>query len=227
MNSHSVLHHSFADDTQLQKSARAKQVDELVQSMLQCVHDVKSWTTHNKLKLNDETETLIISVPRISNFIPLPDSLTVKNSTIRFSQSARYLGVTLDVHLTMTAHVVKLIRIANFELSRINSTQHYLSVQATKTLFSAFVLSRLDYCNSLLSGCPQYLLNKLQKVRNNAARLILKASKTDYITPLLRTLHWLPIDVRIKYKLCSLCFGGITSTGPVCLFWSTQDLHTL
>ena len=62
-----------------------------------------------------------------------------------------------------------------------------------------------------------YLLNRLQKVQNNAARLILKASKTDHITPHLRTLHWLPIDARIKYKPCSLSFDAITSTGPVYL----------
>ena len=170
-----------------------------------CVHDVKLWMTHIKLKLNDDkTEAMIVYAPRISNSIPLPDSLTVGNSTVRFSQSAKYLGVTLDMHLTMTAHIVNLIRTANFELRRINFIRHYLSVQATKTLVSAFVLSRLVYCNSILSGCPQYLLNRLQKVQNNAARLILKASKTDHITPHLRTLHWLPVDARIKYKLCSL-----------------------
>ena len=121
------------------------------------------------------------------------------------------------MHLTMTAHVVNLIRAANFELRCINSIRHYLSVQATKTLVSAFVLSRLNYCNFLLSGCPQHLLNRLQKVQNSAADLILKASKTDHITPHLRTLHWLSVDARIKYKLCSLCFGVITSTGPVYL----------
>ena len=73
----------------------------------------------------------------------------------------------------------------------------------------------VDYCNSLLSGCPHYPLNRLQKFQNNAARLTLKAPNTDHITSHLRTLHWLPIDARIKYKLCSLCFGAITSTGPV------------
>ena len=122
MDSHSVLHHSSADDTQLQKSAPPQQVDELIQSMQQCVHNVKSWMTDNKLKLNDDkTEALIISAPRISNSIPLPDSFTVGNSTVRFSQSAKYLGVTLDMYLTMTAHVINLIRTANFELRRINS----------------------------------------------------------------------------------------------------------
>ena len=184
--------------------------------MQQYVHDIKSWMTHNKLKLNDDkTEALSMSAPSISN--SLPDSLTVGNSTVRFSQSAKYLGVTLDMHLTMTAHIVNLIRTAAVELCRINFIRRYFSVQATETLVSAFVLSRLDYCNSLLSGCIQYLLNRLQKVQNNAARLILKALKTKQITPHLRTLHRLPIDTRIKYKLCSLCFGVITSTGPIYL----------
>ena len=133
--------------------------------MQQCVQDVKSWMTHNKMKLNDDKmEALIISVPWILNSILLPDSRLVGNSTVCFSQSAKYLGGTFDMHLIMTAHVVNLIRTANFELRRINSISRYLSVQATKTLVSAFVLSRLDYCRSLLSGCPQYLLNRLQKV---------------------------------------------------------------
>ena len=84
--------------------------------MQQCVHDVKSWMTHNKLKLNDDkTEALIISSPRISNSIPLT-LLIVGNPTVHFSQLVKYLGVMLDMYLTMTAHVVNLIRTANFEL---------------------------------------------------------------------------------------------------------------
>ena len=95
--------------------------------------------THKKLKLNDDkTEALIISAPKISNSMPLPDSLTAGNSTVRFSQSSKYLEVTLDMHLTVNADVVNLIRTANFELCRINSIRQYLSVQATKTLVSAF-----------------------------------------------------------------------------------------
>ena len=82
--------------------------------------------------------------------------------------------------------------------------RHLLSTYATKTLVSAFVFLHLDYCNSLLFGCPQYLLNKLQKVQNNATRLVLRVSKTNHISPHLASLHWLPIDSRIQYKLSSL-----------------------
>ena len=89
-----------------------------------------------------------------------------------------------------------------------------MSTDATKTLVSEFVLSRLDYCNSLLFGCPQYLLNKLQKVQNNAARLVRRVSKTDHMSPHLASLHWLPIDSRIQYRLSTLCYNCLNSTAP-------------
>ena len=81
------------------------------------------------------------------------------------------------MHLTMAAHVVNLIRTADFELCRISSVRHYLSVPATKTLLSVFVLSRLGYCDSLLSGRPLHLLNTVQKVQNNTTRVVLKAAR--------------------------------------------------
>ena len=86
-----------------------------------------------------------------------------------------------------------------------------------KTLVSAFVLSRLDYCNSLLSGSPKHLLEKLQKVQNSAARLVLRANKWDHVSPLHRTLHWLPIQARMKYKLSTLCHSFFSDTAIVYL----------
>jgi len=78
MTAHSVLHHSYADDTQLQKSADPKGFDTLVNSMQECIRDVKSWMTFNKLKLNDEkTEVMVVSSPRISTSLQLPDSISL------------------------------------------------------------------------------------------------------------------------------------------------------
>ena len=138
------------------------------------------WThsAHNKLKLNDDkTEALIISARRVSNYVSLPNSLIVGNSTVRFSQSARYLGVTLDMHLTMTAHVVSLIWTANFKLRRIDSIRYYLSVQATKTLVSALFFHDWTIAIPSFPDALGIFLNRLQKVKNNAVRLILKAPK--------------------------------------------------
>ena len=113
-----------------------------------------------------------------------------------------------------TQSVSNQVRSAYFELRRISSIRHLLSTDTTKTLVSAYVLSRLDYWFSLLFGCPQYLLNKLQKVQNNAARLVSRVSKTDHISPHLASLHWLPIDSRIQYKLSFLCYNCLNSTAP-------------
>ena len=125
----------------------------------------------------------------------------------------------------MKTHVSNLVRSANFELCRITSIRHHLSTDASKAFVSASVLSRLDYCNSLLFGCPQYLLNKLQKVQNNAARLVLKVSITDRNSPHRASLHWLPIDSRIQYKLSSLCYNCLYK--PIHQLRSSSDTSTL
>ena len=117
----------------------------------------------------------------------------------------------------MELHIKNVCRSAYSELRHITTIRHLLSVDSTKTLASAFVLSRLDYRNSLLSGCPKHLLEKLQKVQNSAARLVLKAHKRDHISSLLTTLHWLPIQARIECKLSTLCHSFFLWYSP-CLF---------
>ena len=71
-----------------------------------------------------------------------------------------------------------------------------------KPLVHPFVISRLDYCNSILAGLPKGLLGQLQHVQNTAARLILGLQPRDHIKPALFELHWLPVHLRIDYKLC-------------------------
>ena len=173
---HSILHHLHADDSRLQKSAPTHQIPDFFLSMHKCIDHIKSWMTLNKLKLNDDkTEAMIISSGRKSRSLSFssPDFTTVGCASVRLSDSVKNLGVTFECHLTMKTHVSSLVHSANFELHRISSIHHLLSRDATRTLISAFVvLSCLDYCNFLLFGCPQYLLNKLQKVQNNTDRLL-------------------------------------------------------
>ncbi len=114
----------------------------------------------------------------------------------------------------MKQHVMKTCQIAYMELRRISSIRHYLTLEATKTLVSACILSRLDYCNALLAGSPQTLLKLLQQVQNSAAKLIYKERKTAHCTPLFKQLHWLPIEQRIKYKSACLCYHVIIGSAP-------------
>ena len=99
-------------------------------------------------------------------------------------------------------------------LRQISTIRQFLTEDATRKLVCAFVLSRLDYCSSLLSGCPKYLIDRLQKVQNSAARLIFKTRKRDHVTPLLKSLHWLPVQARIDYKLSVLCHNFFSGCAP-------------
>ena len=153
---------------------------------------------NNKLQLNpDKTEMIQITSKHNQKSMSLPFPLDLNGTSIHLSSSVRKLGVTLDQNLSFQQHVFRTCQIY-FELRKINSIRHYLSQVAVKTLTSAFVLSRIDYCNSLLAGCPKQLIHKLQKVQNNAARFICRTPKFDHISPVLHTLHWLPVGQRIE-----------------------------
>ncbi|KAJ8044821.1 hypothetical protein HOLleu_07685 [Holothuria leucospilota] len=77
-----------------------------------------------------------------------------------------------------------------------------LNTEATKSLVHSLITSRLDFCNSLLCGAAESLTSKLQQIHNTAARLITRTRKYDYITPLLKELHWLPVKYRSARYSC-------------------------
>ena len=213
-----VSHVSYADDTQLYDKCAVNDADSMIDRLQNCILDVNAWMESNKLSLNaGKTEAILITSPRNSLADNLPSSITVNNSSIQFSDSLSSLGLTIDNTLSMHAYVLTICKLAYFELRRISSIRHLLSSSATKTLVCSFVLSRLDYCNSVLAGSPHYLIDKLQRVQNNAARLVLRKRKSDHATPLLSSLHWLPISSRIQYKVCSLTFSSLFDSGPIYL----------
>ena len=153
IDSHSITHHSFVDDLQLQMSAPPDRISELLHSMQSCISDVKAWATANMLRLNDnKTELMLVTSKRTKHLHSLPTSITIGNVQIPLKKSVKNLGFTLDCHLTMNAQVSNIARTCYFELRRLASIRRFLTSTAAATLVSAFVLSRIDYCNSLLFG---------------------------------------------------------------------------
>ena len=143
---------------------------------------------NNKLQLNpDKTEMNLITSKHNQKSLFFPFSVILNGTSIHLSSTVRNLGVTLDQNLSFQQHVSRTCQICHFELRRINFVRHYLSQDALKTLISAFVLSRINYCNSLLAGCPKQLIHKLQTVQNNAARLICRTPKFDHVSPVLHS----------------------------------------
>ncbi|KAL0153340.1 hypothetical protein M9458_051336 [Cirrhinus mrigala] len=103
----------------------------------------------------------------------------------------------------------------NGESSQLSPVKY--GVPQGSVLVHAFMTSRLDYCNALLGGCPASSINKLQIVQNAAARVLTRSRKYDHITPILKSLHWLPIRFRISYKIALLTYKALNGLAPAYL----------
>ena len=112
----------------------------------------------------------------------------------------------------MNAHVSNISRTGYFEIRRLASIRRLLTSTATATLASAFVLSRIDYCISLLFGSTHDMTSNLHRIQNYAARVILILPMSSSITIQLKSLHWLLVKVRSTYKIACLCHHCHSST---------------
>ena len=83
--------------------------------------------------------------------------------------------------------------------------------KSAKTLVQAFISCHLDYCNALLYGISDSLFKHLQSIHNAAARFLTGASRRDHISPVLRSLHWLPVKQWVDYKLATLVYKSLRS----------------
>ncbi len=203
---HNVDEHSYADDTQLMKTFRAENILAALGHISDCTLDIKSWMTSRKLKLNDEkTEAILIGTKHNLRAVT-ETSLTVGQSSISFSPKVKSLGVVIDSNLTMEAHVDHLCRSCYFHLRAIGQLRNNISTSAAKTLVQSLVLSRLDFGNSLLWGASKQTLQRLQLIQNTAARIVSRTSRSSHISPVLKALHWLPVESRIKHKLLCLTY---------------------
>ena len=88
------------------------------------------------------------------------------------------------------------------------------TVTVTKMLVQAFISSCIDYCNSLLYGVTYELVAKLQAIQNAAAQQVTGTRKYDHISPVLQSLHWLPVRHRLTFKLAMLVYKSLHALLP-------------
>lgn len=213
MRKHSIHFHCYADDTQLYLSMKPDETNQL-SKLEACFKEIKIWMTRNFLLLNSDKTEVIVLGPKhlrdsVSNDIAALDGISLASST-----TVRNLGVLFDQDMSFTSHIRQISRTAFFHLRNIAKIRHILSQNNAEKLVHAFVTSRLDYCNSLLSGCSNKSLKTLQLVQNAAARVLTRTRKRDHISPVLASLHWLPVKSRIEFKILLLTYKALNGLAP-------------
>ena len=137
----------------------------------------------------------------------------IGNDAVEPVNVVRNLGVLCDENLNMKSHISNISRTCFFHLRRLRSVRQQLGRVVTERLVSAFVLSRLDYCNAMLARLPVSHWHLFSGFLMHT-RLIFNLKPRDHITSALQELHWLPIRQRIEYKLCLLVYLSINDQAP-------------
>ena len=160
----------------------------------------------------DKTELLVISSLHLAR--PTLSHIHVCDERVLASSKASNIGVLFDESLSMAPQVTAICKSAFYHLRKISLIRKYLTVDAAQLLVQALVTSKLDYCNSLLYGSPKYVIKQPQRVQNAAARVITVSPKFCHITPVLKNLHWLPIDIRIEFKILTITYKALHDLAP-------------
>uniref|UniRef100_A0A8C6LKN1 Reverse transcriptase domain-containing protein n=1 Tax=Nothobranchius furzeri TaxID=105023 RepID=A0A8C6LKN1_NOTFU len=205
---HAVSYHLYTDDCQIYFSLKPQ---DSTKPLFDCLHEVKQWLADNFLHLNDSKTEVIVFSPTSVRAAQQPDlNYLSPNVTSVVSN----LGIRIDSALKMDAQVNSTVRSCFYHLRRISKLKSILSVRLLQSVIHAFITSRLHYSNSCLYGISEAALSRLQFVQNSAARFLTGAERRHHISPILKTLHWLPVKFRINYKILLITFKSLNGQAP-------------
>lgn len=206
--------HLYADDTQDYMAFEISNTLSTAESISNSVTSVSQWLVHNRLLCNnDKTEFLCIT-SKYMRTVPSIPTIKIVDCLVSPTDCARNLGVVFDKHLSLRQHISATVRCANIGIRNIGRIRKYLSTDTARLYTQLLIMSRLDFCNSLLIGLPAAAISPLQRVQNSAARLVTRTRKSVHITPILRDLHWLPVSQRIQFKVLVLVFKALHHLAP-------------
>ncbi|KAJ8048169.1 hypothetical protein HOLleu_00363 [Holothuria leucospilota] len=175
----------YADDIQLYITMKSQDKEFTVKKIEDCIHDTKGWMVANFLILNDSKTEVLHVTSKFSN-APQITHLTAGVSQVLSTQSARNLGASFDTNLNMTSHINNISRGASCALRKISKIRKYIDKPTTEKVFHA----------------------------SSASRLVSLTGIKEHITPVIRYLHWLPVNQRITYKILILTFEILNHMSP-------------
>ena len=207
---HVIPHHMYADDSQLYISFSSGNFAAALNGLQSRLASVQSWMSTNRLKLNpDMTEILLIGNERSRSKYLSIFPIELLGVETYPAKSARNFGVIFDKNSNFRSHISAICSSCIYHIRDLWCVHRHLDLESAKLLANALVSSRLDYCDSLLSGTAETEPTKLQRVLNHLARVVTKSPPFTRSVPLLRSLHWLPVKYRVHFKICLVTYRAL------------------
>ena len=170
----------------------------------------------NHLRINDQKTEVMVTSTYYFLCTGLASSVTLRIGScyIQSKEFVKSLGVIFDSRLDLTSQIDDICKSTAFQLHNIWIIRKYLDKPTSEKIVHSLVTSRVDNCNSLFHSASKTALAKLQRLQNNAARVVEIVSKYDHISPVLCSLHWLPIHHRISFKILLLVYEALHYLAP-------------
>ena len=214
---HGLSYIVYADDIQLYTTYDIRSPEDISAALSRissCIVEVSAWMSDSYLKLNN-AKTEFIAFDRSSSFTHLANiNLVLDDQVIPLSRSVINLGVSLDSSFKLSSHVQKIVRTCNFHLKNLWRIRRFIDMKTCHHAVLALIISRLDYCNSLFSILSARDRKRLESIQNRAARLVFSTGRRSHALPLLKELHWLPLTLRVNFKICLIVFKILNNCAP-------------
>ncbi len=169
-----------------------------------CLRRIIDWSNDHFMKINPDKTEILLLCPSSLNKEVIINGIIFEGECIRFSKEVKNVGVCIDRNLTMDKHINFIVSHCYKILKDIGRIKKCLHQDHLEGLVHAVISSRLDYCNSLFVNISKDNLNKLQKLQNAAAKLILGKRRRDSASAALKQIHWLNVEARITFKVLLL-----------------------
>jgi len=215
IQSNSMDHHLYADDTQLYISFKPVCFQEATCALSATFRAISDWMSTNLLALNpSKTEFLLIGTPQQRAKLTDSSLQLTPDTCLSSAPSAPNLGFVFDEHLTYHDQISAVSKTCFYHIRDLRRIRPFLDHSTAAVIATSLVHSKLDYCNSLYLNLPKSELNRLQRIQNTLARVVANTRRRDHITPTLQSLHWLKVQERINYKVVSLTYNVLQTSHP-------------
>jgi len=167
----------------------------------------------------DKSDAIIIGTRQHSCSYSALTSVDVASSTIPLADHVKILGVMLGKHLMFDDHVCAVCKSAHYDIRTMRHIRPAISEDMAKSVACALIGSRLDYANSVMYGMSSSNIACLQRAQNASAQVVVWDSRrrSTNLFGLLKQLHWLQIESRIKFKIACITYKSVSTAQPAYL----------
>ena len=215
----------FADDTSL--TAVGKTLNEAEEIANKDLNNVKASLSSNKLSLNiAKTEYILIgSRPKISS-IDVQPTVKIDTRTIKRVKCTKLLGVEIDEHLKWEKHVDHIASKVSSGIGAIKKLKEFVDRDTLVLVYNALIQPHFDYCWEVWDELDKGLIERLQKLQNRAARLIMNFKNEHGQSILARaSLGWTSLEERRTVMKARLMYKTLNQLAPqrLCNIFQLSD----